>query len=459
MRAVADRSTKEDPTGSRGAVRSGVQRPPGGTGASSLPAAGADGPGTQRIFQLQRAADGSPRVRHLERVRGTVQRMPMTVKGYHGEGLDTDDLQGIQKSLLDALALEDDAHIQMVLSELRVKDPEGWAKASGMLETLRSIAPPRRSSRERAVLGYGSWRENPREIERNIHRFWAGGPMKKQTVENLLAMQEVVNRSRRSSTPWTQVVWTSGLVNRKTGMFGSKAENPLDEQLRELARAGVVIRDADELWRDLSVPRVEDVDKSRWDLSRRNRTDVAEKALGWTAEAKKDLEAKKYDKVKWLSDLVRLAAVSEMGGVYMDTDIGPGTLDLRDRRLYHTDPEGEIGHHAPPFRVPKDYEEVLGDAKLGRSQRERVARFGDANIPVLNYFLASRSGTRHLERELAELFARKDLTSGMGMFGRLFVPLDRSMQEKPTPYAPPEQRVTPWVSDLQWTTEVSLGEG
>jgi hypothetical protein len=92
--------------------------------------------------------------------------------------------------------------------------------------------------------------------------------------------------------------------------------------------------------------------------------------------------------------------------------------------------------------------DVAGNKDLGGGSRERVARHADNMVPVLNYFLASRSDTKHLGRELAELFNRRDLTSGMGTFGRLFVPMDRSMQEKPTPYAPAQERVTPWAAAL-----------
>ncbi|GAA3076232.1 hypothetical protein GCM10010464_45390 [Pseudonocardia yunnanensis] len=103
--------------------------------------------------------------------------------------------------------------------------------------------------------------------------------------------------------------------------------------------------------------------------------------------------------------------------------------------------------------------DVAGNKDLGRGSRERVARHADNMVPVLNYFLASRSDTKHLGRELTELFNRRDLTSDMGAFGRLFVPMDRSMQENPTPYAPAQQRVMPWAAAPAWTTDVSQGEG
>jgi hypothetical protein len=416
------------------------------------------------ILSLQRSAGNTGVAARLQRERRAtlaesrraVARMPLAVKGFEGEALDTDDLGGIKEAVLSALALGDHGHIQLVMADLRVKDPKGWVEVDRFLQTVRTLT----TSKPRApVLGMGSSHERPQKIERNIHQFWAGGPMKDGTKNNILKLQEVVQQSAQSGTPWTQFLWTSGIVNAKTGWFGMAEHNPLSDQLKELQAAGIVIVDVDKKWQSLSVTAVGDVGKSRWDLSKERRTDVEEKGLRWTKEAKADLDKKKYDKVKWLSDLVRLVAIDTYGGVYMDTDIGPGSLNLRDNQLYHTDPDGEIGHHAPPFRVPKDYQGTVSDKQLGDSPRERIVRHADANIPVLNYFFASQSGTKHLERELAELFQRESLTSGMGLFGRLFVPLDKSMSEKPTPYAPPQQRVTPWAADLAWTTDVSLGEG
>lgn len=387
------------------------------------------------------------------------QLLPLLSKGYNGEELDTNDTSAIVRTLTDSLALQDDAHIQQVMAELRVKDPRAWVKVDGLMKTMRELSGPREKIREFPVIGHGSSHKAYREIERNIHRFWAGGAMKSGTIDNILAMQEKCSDSKnKSSTPWRQYLWTSSIANKKT-RYGFNIKNELDLQLEELKKAGVNIIDIDKEWANVRVPYLEDAEKSRLDLSRKVREDVKEKGVSWTKEAKSDLDNKSYDKIKWFSDLVRLIAINIYGGVYMDTDIGPGTLNLKDNRLYHTDSAGEIPHHAPPFRHPKDYESVLKDGKLGATPRERIIRYTDESVPALNYFLASRKDTKHLDRELATIFDRKDLTSGMAMFGRMFIPLDKSIQDKPTPYAPPEERVTPWVADLQWATEVSMGEG
>ncbi|GAA1201778.1 glycosyltransferase [Pseudonocardia alaniniphila] len=403
--------------------------------------------GARHLLALQRSI-GNAAVGALLDREPVVQRLPMEVKSFEGAPLDTEDVEAITDSVLNGLVYGDYGHVQLLLADLRVKDPKAWADLDEFVERMRPRMAATRP--KRAPLGMGSWRERPRPIERNVHRFWAGGPMSEGTKANLLKMQEVVTRSEGSGTPWRQFLWTSSIVNRQQDFLGFGRKNPLNVQLNELRAAGIQIVDMDKEWNSMTVAAVGTGEP---------RTDVEEKGTRWTREAKADLDDKKYDKVKYLSDLIRLVAVNRFGGVYLDTDIGPGALNLSNNELYHTDPEGEIGHHAPPFRVPKDYQRVADDAALGDSAHERVARHADNMIPVLNYFLASRSNTKHLGRELSDLFERDDLTSGMASFGRLFVPMDRSMQEKPTPYAPTQQRVTPWAAALAWTTDVSQGEG
>ena len=95
-------------------------------------------------------------------------------------------------------------------------------------------------------------------------------------------MQAVVNESATSATPWKQFLWTSGTLDDAAG----------------LEAAGVEIRSIDEHWRALHLER---------------------KAARWTAEGD----------IRWLARLVGLIAVGAYGGVYMDADIGPGTLSLK----------------------------------------------------------------------------------------------------------------------------------
>ena len=355
--------------------------------------------------------------------------------------LDLNDPRKIRDSLEKAEIFNDNQYSQLLMAELRVRDPALFVEMHRYLKTLRLLG---RSDvgRGKKYLGQGSYNVDLHPIERNIHRFWAGGPMNPKTVENILAMQEKINSSQDGPTPWKQVLWTTGIANEKRGWLFKK-NNPLDQQLAELAEAGVEIRNVDEEWGSLEeiVPGAQD------------------KAVAWTRQAKSDLDSKKYDRIKWLSDLVRLVAVFKEGGVYMDTDIGPGRLDLDDNQLFHLDGEGEIAMFGPPFRVPEDYAGVLADKKLGHSPEERIVRHANESIPALNYFLASRSGTKHLEDEIRAYLNREDLTSGMGRFGYLFVPEGEDITQTPTPYAPPQQTMIPWLLDLDWTTEVSRGEG
>jgi hypothetical protein len=187
-----------------------------------------------------------------------------------------------------------------------------------------------------------------------------------------------------------------------------------------LPAAGIDVIDVDPLWASLHV------------RTRETR---------WTAEARTGLEQRKR-----LARVVGLIAVGAYGGVYIDTDIAPGTLNLCNHQLYHTDPGGEIGHHAPPFRGPRGHADVAGDATLGDSPRERIARYGDSRTPLVDSFFASRCGTESVVRELAARFEHDSLPCGRERFARLFVPLGEALAR----CAPPRQRVTPWAADLAW---------
>jgi hypothetical protein len=293
------------------------------------------------------------------------------------------DLKPIKEAMVAALFLGDHARINAVLANLRVRDPKAWIDVDDLLGSLRTFP-------QVAPLAH------PFAIERHIHRFWAGGPLTSQAWTNVLAMQAVVNESRESTTPWRQFLWTTGIL----------------EDRAELAAAGLDVISIDTYWPSLH---------------------LTNKAERWVAEGD----------VRHLARLVGLIAVGAYGGVYLDTDIGPGTLSLRNHQLYHLDVAGEIGHHAPPFRGPWGQASVAADASLGDSPRERIARFADSRGPEVDSLFASRAGTETVVRALAERFLDEELGCGRERFARMFGALGH--------YAPPQQRVTPWAADLSWT--------
>ncbi|HEY6887372.1 MAG TPA: hypothetical protein VI300_06315 [Solirubrobacter sp.] len=317
------------------------------------------------------------------RERRTTRTSPpgsLAIASFEGDTLGAGELHQIKASVIAALSLGDHGYIQLLLADLRVKNPAGWVEVDRVLGEQRAFPQP---APRPPVFGLGSFRERPAAIERNLHRFWAGGPMPEAIKAGLHAMQEVVAASADSSTPWTQFLWTRAGVDA-TG---------------ELADAGIRIVEVDE---------------------------------------------------HWPVERVRLFSVRTYGGVYLDARIGPGTLNLSNHQLYHTDPEGEIGHHAPPFHALPDYHETLGDASLGDSPRERIARRADSSLPVADSFLASRHGTRRVTAALAAL-SEPGPAPG---FSRLFVSSGGPLR---TTYAPPQQRVTPWAADLDWVSVLPGG--
>ena len=79
-------------------------------------------------------------------------RRPLAVKSLLGPTLDTTDLHGIKESVVSALVVGDHAHIQLVMADLRVKDPKGWVEVDQLLATLRAFehVAPRASALRRS---------------------------------------------------------------------------------------------------------------------------------------------------------------------------------------------------------------------------------------------------------------------------------------------------------------------
>lgn len=421
-----------------------------------------------RLTDLRQMIHSSPRVRQLRspvKLAGqksaaganpVLQRVPLDIPTFRGslgktrDNLDSADKQGLWESLFEAHTFNDDQYIQKLLANLRVRDPAAFVAVDAQYKLMQSLSPRDTLGRGKKYLGQGSYGADLFPIERNIHRFWAGGPMSETTFGNIMAMHEKVMESREGpgedealATPWSHVIWTSGLANQQFNFFGRPKDNPLDEQLEQLREVGVEIRDMDQCWPTLE----------------REFPGITAKGLDWTKQAKVRMDKGDYQPIKFLSDLVRLIAIFTEGGVYMDTDIGPGSLNLKNHELFHFDKDGQIPHHGPAYRVPKDLTRVNKDANLGETPKERQIAHADREIPVLNYFLASRSHTSQIGNEIRDFVAQDSLKSGMGTFARMFAPPGTDPAKIIEELVSSEDRVTPWVGDLQWTTDASQGEG
>ena len=283
-------------------------------------------------------------------------------------------------------------------------------------------------------------RAHSRDIPKIIHRFWAGGAMSRQSFENILGMQERINDQNQSDRrrfwkeKWKQILWTVRDINQ------IRADG-LDGQLERLSASGVIVMDAGEL-----LPGMTEI------------TDMAESGyMARVVGSMEDLskEHPEFIDLKFLSDTVRLMAVSLHGGIYMDTDIGAGSVDL-SVPLYHRDSSAMIPLAGVQVQNSQAYERQKTGDRLGPMPPE-LARFGitqedwnlfqstlaDVPKPVFNYFFASRPQNPRIVAAASRMLA-DPLESGMNVMDALFTDADR-----------PEEWMVQWLLDLQWATSAS----
>lgn len=254
-------------------------------------------------------------------------------------------------------------------------------------------------------------------IPRIIHRFWAGGAMSAITINNIIQMQQVVVKGK-----WHQILWTSWAVNKVIN------DPQLLKQLAILSDMGVKVLDITDLTAELgeTLPGYTDASNVR----------VAAAVKGVTKKKRE------YTDVKFLSDFVRLSATYLQGGVYMDTDIGPGLLDLSGVTLYHRDRSGEVPLVGPQVQNSASY----ARERTGTASGPRLNLFASTAArlqPVFNFFYATRAGT---DSNLAGLnyMIKYPECSGMNAADAHFALA-----------TDPRQWLVPWVMDLAWTTEAS----
>jgi hypothetical protein len=234
-------------------------------------------------------------------------------------------------------------------------------------------------------------------------------------MANLKKMEDAVNE-----TPWEHILWTSKAVNEAVN-------NPkLFEQIEELKGAGVLVSDISELPKQLeNVPNFDEALNTR------------------VQAAIQDLVSGKpnYMDVKFLSDMVRLAATYQQGGVYMDTDIAPGKVDFSKTTLHHRDEEGEV----PLAGVQVQNTQAFAKATQGPKTPEENLFANTKNIgqPVFNFFYATQKGTES-NRAALDTMIKYPKATGMDAAVKHFANATN-----------PAEWMVPWLTDLGWTTEAS----
>jgi hypothetical protein len=226
---------------------------------------------------------------------------------------------------------------------------------------------------------YGEKPLKKKEIPRVIHRFWAGGPIHPSDFENIFQMQNRLNERNKNmyffQTKWKQILWTSGSFNKE------KSSTILSIQLEKLKNNGVEIIDYELKFGKITL-----------------------------------------DNIKHISDQVRLKALLEYGGTYMDMDIGPGN-ETFENDIYHRTEDGAKGW------LPLIGSAFAFDNKEHslNDEKQSINKKGYA----WNYFFSSAKGNpfiaKMLERSkegvdaqsiMVEMFQSKDL------FRDAFTPMD-----------------------------------
>lgn len=241
--------------------------------------------------------------------------------------------------------------------------------------------------------------------------------MSSTTINNLIQMQARVVKS-----DWTQILWTSWTVNTTIG------DDELTNQIQLLSQLGVVVKDISDLDAELG----ESMRGFRDAV--RHRVEVAVRGV---SGKKRD-----FMHVKFLSDFVRLAATYLLGGVYMDTDIGPGLLELSGVTLFHRDRDGEVPLVGPQVQNSG----VYARERQGGAEDPRLNLFANTAQrlqPVFNFFYATRASTNSNRSALNYMIEDPDC-SGMQAANAHFQHT-----------TDPRQWIVPWLMTLAWTTEAS----
>jgi hypothetical protein len=254
------------------------------------------------------------------------------------------------------------------------------------------------------------------EIPKIIHRFWAGGKMSEATVKNLKSMQDGVK-----NTGWKHFLWTSKTVNEQVA---KTRENALATQMEDLTRHGIEVND------------VADLTKNR--AFAEHLTARIAKAIEGLSKEKPD-----YVHVKYLSDFVRLVATYENGGVYMDTDIGPGSVPWRKTVLYHRDEEGEVPLAGIQVQNTQEFKKTLvGPGTLEKNMLNNT--INKTATPLFNYFYATRAKTNSNRAALMYMVTNLN-DGGMSAATAHF----KCADERPCEW------LVPWIAELEWATDAS----
>lgn len=280
--------------------------------------------------------------------------------------------------------------------------------------------------------------QGPR-IPKIIHHIWMGRAMSSAAMNNVKSWG-----AKAKVAGWKVFLGTDSTVN---AMMDPRIKSliwtaDITRQFKELKKDGIKIADLSE-----------------------NEPMMGEELFNiYTAKA----EAEDF---AIASDIARYCILRAYGGVYIDVDVGPGTVDLT-KQLRHLDPGGVVPHLGTPWRDKQAADDDLAKDPCLTTWDERsrgnVRTCAERSIPG-NHFIATQKGAGFLDVLLNSILTfmkppekapklPEDLDTATTGIGGLLRAIHASASAEPhrldvisnQNHVP--LRVTPWIDDLEWVT-------
>ena len=210
-------------------------------------------------------------------------------------------------------------------------------------------------------------RTSVQEVQKNVIQYWAGGPMKPAAMANVRSW---ISKAKQKG--WKHYFMTDSILN---DLFSSRVlkqkgrffvtEIHLVDQIAELQKLGSTILEC------------QDMGSSQY--------------KAYQAQTVKEGG---FTNIPFMSDLARFYALHRYGGLYMDVDVAPGTVDLD---TYFT--VNHIPFLGPLLRMTEDAKNAgVYGAEGPALERKLLALFGKNDINRGMHYMMSAKGSPTIKK-------------------------------------------------------------
>jgi hypothetical protein len=253
--------------------------------------------------------------------------------------------------------------------------------------------------------------DKAKPVPKYLHHFWAGGALSPAAFYNLQAWYQ-----RAELGGWYQYILTDSVVN------GAFADQTLQHQFSVLRSIGSVIVD---------IAQIPFRSKPIYEQLRRTVVEQRMKA-----------------KLPYLSDLARYAQLLALGGLYVDVDVHPGTVDMRQVLLSMKG----IPQLGPCLRTTADAKLLGFDTLESMRTVAMLKMFSKDKLAIGNHFIAAPARNEVVARA-NEIASRQvsefQITNGGIDFLKAVASLDGVGTEAIAASLPA------WIWDVVWVTPES----